>query len=53
MVKVQLQGQYIPVNPSVLGLSWNIQVLITPVIPRLSKGNVLEDGDRADHATNC
>jgi len=42
-VKFQVQGQYMPVNPSVFGQRWNIQVTITPVIPKLIKGNILED----------
>jgi hypothetical protein len=42
-MKFQLQGQYRPVNPSVFGQRWNIQVAITPVIPKLIKGNILED----------
>jgi hypothetical protein len=41
-VKFQVQGQYMPVNPSVFGQRWNIQVAITPVIPKLIKGNILE-----------
>jgi hypothetical protein len=41
-VKFQIQGQYMPVNPSVFGQRWNIQVAITPVIPKLIKGNILE-----------
>jgi hypothetical protein len=41
-VKFQIQGQYMPVNPAVFGQRWNIQVAITPVIPKLIKGNVLE-----------
>ena len=40
-VKFQLQGQYMPVNPSVFGQRWNIQVAITPVIPKLIKENIL------------
>ena len=42
-VKFQVQGQYMPVNPSVFGQRWNIQVAITPVIPKLIKGNILGD----------
>ena len=41
-VKFQVQGQYMPVNPSVFGQRWNIQVSVTPVIPKLVKGNILE-----------
>jgi hypothetical protein len=42
-VKFQVQGQYMPVNPSVFGQRWNIQVAITPVIPKLIKGNIFGD----------
>ena len=42
-VKFQVQGQYMPVSPSVFGQRWNIQVAITPVIPKLIKGNILGD----------
>jgi hypothetical protein len=41
-VKFQIQGQYMPVNPALFGQRWNIQVAITPVIPKLIKGNILE-----------
>ena len=40
-VKFQVQGQYMPVSPSVLGQGWNIQVMITSVIPKLISRNVL------------
>lgn len=42
-VKFAVQGQYMPVSPSVFGQRWNIQVSITPVIPKLIKGNILGD----------
>lgn len=42
-VKFQVQGQYMPVNPSVFGQRWNIQVSITPVIPKLIKENLFGD----------
>src|SRR5271169_2256968 len=42
-VKFQVQGQYMPVNPSVFGQWWNIQVSITPVIPKLIKENLFGD----------
>ncbi len=42
-VKFLVQGQYTPVSPSVFGQRWNIQVSITPVIPKLIKGNILGD----------
>jgi hypothetical protein len=37
-VKIQLAVQYIPVHPRISGQEWNVQVSITPVIPKLIKG---------------
>jgi hypothetical protein len=37
-VKVQLALQYMPVHPRISGQEWNVQVSITPVIPKLVKG---------------
>jgi hypothetical protein len=37
-VKIQLAVQYIPVHPRISGQEWNVQVQITPVIPKLIKG---------------
>jgi hypothetical protein len=37
-VKIQLAVQYIPVHPRIDGQEWNVQVSITPVIPKLIKG---------------
>jgi hypothetical protein len=37
-VKVQLAVQYIPVHPRISGQEWNVQISITPVIPKLIKG---------------
>jgi hypothetical protein len=42
-VKFQVQGQYMPVNPAVAGQKWNLQFAITPVIPKLIKGNLFGD----------
>ncbi len=42
-VKFAVQGQYMPVNPSVFAQRWNIQVSITPVIPKLIKENIFGD----------
>jgi hypothetical protein len=42
-VKLQVQGQYMPVHPDVFGQKWNLQFAITPVIPKLIKGNVFGD----------
>jgi hypothetical protein len=32
-----------PVHPDVFGQKWDLQFAVTPVIPQLIKGNVLED----------
>jgi hypothetical protein len=37
-VKIGLAGQYMPVHPDTFGQRWNIQLKITPVIPKLIKG---------------
>jgi len=42
-VKLAVQGQYMPVHPDVFGQKWNLQFAITPVIPKLVRGNVLSD----------
>jgi hypothetical protein len=42
-VKFQAQGQYMPVHPEVAGQKWNLQFAITPVIPKLIKGNLFAD----------
>jgi hypothetical protein len=42
-VKLQVQGQYMPVHPDVFGQKWNLQFAVTPVIPKLIKGNLLRD----------
>lgn len=39
-VKFQLAGQYMPVHPSEFGQEWNVQVVVTPVLPKLFKGTV-------------
>ena len=39
-VKLAVQGQYMPVHPDVFGQKWNLQFAITPVIPKLIKGNL-------------
>jgi hypothetical protein len=41
-VKFKLQGLYMSVSPELFSQRWNIQVSITPVIPKLIKGNILE-----------
>ena len=37
-VKLQLAVQYVPVHPRISGQEWNVQISITPVIPKLIKG---------------
>jgi len=39
-VKLAVQGQYMPVHPDPFGQKWNLQFAITPVIPKLIKGNI-------------
>jgi hypothetical protein len=36
-VKFQLALQYMPIHPRDTGQQWNVQVLVTPVIPKLIK----------------
>jgi hypothetical protein len=36
-VKIQLAGQYMPIRPDNVGQEWNIQLMLTPVIPKLIK----------------
>lgn len=42
-VKFAVQGQYMPVHPNAFGQKWNLQFAITPVIPKLIKGNLFGD----------
>jgi hypothetical protein len=42
-VKLQIQGQYMPVHPDVFGQKWNLQFAVTPVIPKLIRGHLLRD----------
>ncbi len=42
-VKLAVQGQYMPVHPDVFGQKWNLQFAMTPVIPKLIKGNLFGD----------
>jgi hypothetical protein len=32
-----------PVDPDVVGQRWNLQFVVTPAIPKLIKGHLLED----------
>jgi hypothetical protein len=36
-IKIQLAGQYMPIRPDNVGQEWNIQLSLTPVIPKLIK----------------
>ena len=36
-LKIQLAGQYMPIHPDNVGQEWNIQLNLTPVIPKLIK----------------
>jgi len=39
-VRLAIAGQYMPVRPSDFGQEWNIQFVISPVIPKLFKGTI-------------
>ena len=41
-IKLQLAVQYMPVRPDVFGQEWNVQIQITPVLPKLIKGTLFE-----------
>jgi hypothetical protein len=41
-IKFELSLQYMPVRPRSTGQEWNVQVQITPVIPKLIKGILFE-----------
>jgi hypothetical protein len=41
-VKLQLGVQYMPVHPRISGQEWNVQVSITPVLPKLIKGTLFQ-----------
>jgi hypothetical protein len=41
-VKFQLSLQYMPVHPQNVGQQWNVQVQVTPVLPKLIKGILFE-----------
>lgn len=42
VLKLAVQGQYMPVYPDVFGQKWDLQFAITPIIPKLISRNVLE-----------
>jgi hypothetical protein len=41
-VRLAVQGQYMPVHPDVFGQKWNLQLALTPVIPKLIKSNLFD-----------
>ena len=41
-VRFAIQGQYMPVHPDVFGQKWDLQFSVTPVIPKLIKGNLFD-----------
>jgi len=41
-IKINLAVQYMPVHPRISGQEWNVQVEVTPVIPKLIKGVVFQ-----------
>ena len=41
-VKIQLAGQYMVTQPEPVGQKWNIQIQLTPVLPKLIKGTLFE-----------
>lgn len=40
-VKIGLAGQYMPIQPGTFGQTWDIQLSVVPVIPKLIKENLL------------
>ena len=41
-VKLSLAGQWMPVQPDAFGQKWNLQLILTPVIPKLIEGNLTD-----------
>jgi hypothetical protein len=41
-VKFSLAAQWMPIHPDDFGQKWNIQVSISPVVPKLIKGVLLD-----------
>ena len=39
-IKIALAGQYMVEHPSIFGQEWNVQLVVTPVIPKLFKGTI-------------
>ena len=41
-IKFSLGVQWMAIQPDLYGQKWNVQLQITPVIPKLIKGNLAE-----------
>jgi len=41
-VKIALAGQYMITQPNPVGQQWNVQLSLTPVLPKLIKGTLFE-----------
>lgn len=41
-VRLALGGQYMPIHPDEFGQKWNIQIVLSPVLPKLIRGNLAE-----------
>ncbi len=41
-MKIGLSGQYMVTQPNPVGQRWNVQILLTPVLPKLLKGTLFE-----------
>lgn len=44
-VKLMVAGQYMPIHPDQFGQKWNVQLVMTPVLPKLIKGNLVDPGN--------
>ena len=42
-LKIGLSGQYFPLRPDVTGPKWNIQFAVTPVLPKLIRGEIFAE----------
>ena len=41
-VRFALEGQWMPVHPEEAGQKWNIELIISPVLPKLVKRNLAD-----------
>ena len=39
-VKISLAGQYMVMQPDPVGQKWNVQIQLTPVLPKLIEGTL-------------